>query len=154
MPSVRTSAKAIIIRDGKLLVTRNRDADGDWFLLPGGGQNHGESLDAALKRECREEIGADVKVGRLVLVRDYIGVNHEFASEQSHVHQLDLMFECELAEGADPGQGSEPDAYQTGVAWLPLTELAGLRLYPLAIRNLLSSWSRSPASNVYLGDVN
>jgi hypothetical protein len=42
MKPIRNSAKAIVIRDGYLLSIRNRDADGDWYILPGGGQNHGD----------------------------------------------------------------------------------------------------------------
>jgi len=37
MNHIRNSAKAIIIRDGCLLLIRNRDEEGDWFTLPGGG---------------------------------------------------------------------------------------------------------------------
>jgi ADP-ribose pyrophosphatase YjhB (NUDIX family) len=53
----RNSAKAIIVREGRLLVTRNSDPEGDWYILPGGGQNHSEPLHATLRRECLEEIG-------------------------------------------------------------------------------------------------
>src|SRR5262245_56058956 len=50
---IRVSAKAVIVRDDKLLVIAHRDADGEYFLLPGGGQERFESLHDALRRECR-----------------------------------------------------------------------------------------------------
>src|SRR5215216_3959860 len=62
MRPVRVSVKAIVTKDGRLLVTRNRDVEGDFFLLPGGGQESGETLTEALRRECLEEVGADVDV--------------------------------------------------------------------------------------------
>src|SRR5438094_5823211 len=95
MPNVRVAAKAIVMRQGRLLVTRNVNAEGAFFLLPGGGQEHGESLPAALQREVMEEVGVTVEVLDLVLVRDYIARNHEFA-EQGDVHQLALYFRCTL----------------------------------------------------------
>lgn len=88
MPPIRVSVKALILEKNKILMTRNRDAIGDWYLLPGGGQIHGETLLDALKRECIEEIGAEVEVGAIRLVRDYIGRNHEFSEHDGDAHQI------------------------------------------------------------------
>ncbi|MBX5451717.1 NUDIX domain-containing protein [Thermogemmatispora sp.] len=46
-----------------LLVHRN---DIDWWNLPGGGMELGETVDEAVKREVREETGLEVTVERLV----------------------------------------------------------------------------------------
>jgi 8-oxo-dGTP pyrophosphatase MutT (NUDIX family) len=54
---IRVSAKAVIIRDGKLLATKNVGITGVFYLLPGGAQMPGEALDKAVRRECREEVG-------------------------------------------------------------------------------------------------
>ncbi|MBM3861911.1 MAG: NUDIX domain-containing protein, partial [Verrucomicrobia bacterium] len=68
---IRNSAKAIIIRDGCVLLVRVNDEGGEWYVLPGGGQRHGESLHETVRRECLEEIGVEVEVGELRLVREY-----------------------------------------------------------------------------------
>jgi 8-oxo-dGTP diphosphatase len=150
--NVRVSVKAIIVVDGRLLVTRNRDAEGDFFLLPGGGQEHGESLPDALRRECREEIGVDVEVHDVRLVRDYIGRNHEFADHNSDAHQLEIMFRCTLRGEVVAGGGTMPDAWQVGVDWLDLASLGEQRLYPKVLQRVLP---HLPAdSPIYLGDVN
>ena len=92
MKPVRVSVKAVIIQDGKLLVTKNTDPWGIFYLLPGGGQMPGESLHEALMRECREEIGVEVEIGDPVFIRDYIARNHEFAEIEPDVHQIELRF--------------------------------------------------------------
>jgi 8-oxo-dGTP diphosphatase len=149
---VRPSAKAIIIRDGQLLVlVHHRSAGERFFTLPGGGQEPFESLPEALQRECLEEIGVAVRVGALLYVRDYIARNHEFAAESPLFHALELMFECTLEPGAEPQVGAVPDDWQTGVAWLPLQELPESAFYPTALRGVLA---RGDRSHVYLGDVN
>lgn len=100
--TIRNSAKAIVIRDNCLLAIRNLDAQGDWYILPGGGQEHGETLPQALQRECLEELGTIVQVGTLKLVREYIAQNHEFANQDSQVHQMEFMFACEVPAGYTP----------------------------------------------------
>ncbi|WP_211231311.1 NUDIX domain-containing protein [Halonatronum saccharophilum] len=79
MNSIRNSAKAIIIKNGKVLLTKNKSQLEVFYLLPGGGQNKFERLEDALRRECREEIGVDIEVGDIVFIREYIGRNHQFA---------------------------------------------------------------------------
>ena len=153
MNPIRNSAKAIIVRDGQLLAIRNKDSDGDWYILPGGGQNPGEPLTAALRRECYEEIGAEVKVGELKLLREYIGRNHEFAEHDAAAHQVEFMFECQIDKSYLARNGSVPDTYQTGVVWLPLSELERFRLYPKILCTLLKEGLQNSRCS-YLGDVN
>ena len=149
----RNSAKAIVVLDGRLLVTRHVDELGNWYLLPGGGQRFGETLVEAVMREALEETGARLRVGALKVVREYIGRNHEFADSDGHAHQLELMFECELDGDYRIGIGSRPDASQVGVAWLPIRELEQYRLYPKALIGILKQ-GLAGLTAVYLGDVN
>src|SRR5947208_17034206 len=118
MPGARVSAKGLIVADGALLCITMRDDEGDYFSLPGGGQEYGERLDEALRRECREELGVAVDVHELLWVRDYISLHHEFAAVEPETHSLELMFRCTLAPDAQPVVGETPDTDQIGVAWL------------------------------------
>lgn len=57
-PFYRVSVKALVFdRDDRLLVMRN--ADGFWEL-PGGGWEHDETLEQAMRREVREELGVEI----------------------------------------------------------------------------------------------
>ena len=152
MDPVRNSAKAIIVEDNRLLVVKHIDAQGEWHVLPGGGQNPGETLKEALQRECLEEVGIEVLVGALWFVREYIGRNHEFWQHDGDSHQVEFMFECQILKGQPPAMGSAPDPGQLGCVWLPMTEINDFRLYPMALRELLDNRANEMAS--YLGDVN
>ena len=69
--NIRNAVRAVIIRDGRILLLRKEYEDGsEQFALPGGGQDTGETLTMALGRECQEEIGADVQIGSLLYVAD------------------------------------------------------------------------------------
>ena len=152
MANIRVSVKAIIVVDGRLLVTRNQDEEGHFFLLPGGGQDHGESLHDALRRECREELGVDVDVHDVVLVRDYIGRNHEFSDHDGGVHQLEIMFRCTLRDEVVEGGATNPDRWQIGIDWLDFAALDEQRIYPNVLRSAVPRLA--VGSPIYLGDVN
>jgi 8-oxo-dGTP diphosphatase len=154
MRPVRSSVKAVVILDGSLLVVSNMDENGPWYMLPGGGQDPGETLHEALQRECQEEIGTPVEIGELRYVRDYIGRHHEFAATSAHFHQIEMMFVCRLPNGYSPTPGHLPDAMQTGVRWIKLTELPGCRFYPKALISRLVGTNEDTHTAVYLGDVN
>lgn len=150
--SIRNSAKAIVIREGRLLCTKNVGWRGDdYYLLPGGGQEHGETLVQALERECVEELGAKIKVGALRYVREYIGKNHAFAERHDGVHQVEYMFECELL--SEPDYAHAPDAGQTGVVWIDLAKLSALQIFPSGLAHLIRP-NGELTGPIYLGDVN
>jgi ADP-ribose pyrophosphatase YjhB (NUDIX family) len=151
MRSPRISVKAVIIQNGRVLALTKHGLGGDFYVVPGGGQNRGESLPKALQRECLEEVGLNVDVGQLLFVRDYIAANHEPGLKPPDHHQVDVFFQCTIREGA-PCEPTHPDKLQVGTAWLPLTELPKLALFPSILRTRLApGLTGQPA---YLGDVN
>ncbi|MGM0827498.1 MAG: NUDIX domain-containing protein [Bacillota bacterium] len=149
---IRNSAKALIIRDDKILLTKNKDGNGYFYLFPGGGQEQGETLHEALKRECIEEIGREVEVGELIHIREYIGRNHEHASFDYDVHQMEFYFKCSMFNEMDKDPApTNPDSHQVGVEWMHLNELTKCRVYPKKIIHYLN---KDLAPLVYLGDIN
>jgi len=153
MRPIRTAARALIIHEQKLLVIKMRDRSGTFYILPGGGQNHGETLSEGLQRECLEEIGTQVRVGELLYVREYIGKNHEFRKNHSAFHQVENVFRCYLPNPDQIGQGTELDKKQIGIEWIPLADLSSRRFLPEAIKRYFSSEDFCVNIN-YLGDVN
>lgn len=155
MINLRNSVKAIVIQDGKLLFTsqRARDSGEVFYILPGGGQNGGETFAETLKRECLEELGAAVNVGDIALVREYIGKNHEFAHKHSQTHQIEYMFYCTLASGIAPDKATHPDPEQVGHEWIALAELKNKNVYPKVLKEAFDENGKATPA-IYLGDVN
>ena len=148
---VRVSAKAIVIRGGRVLLMRARDAAGTYYLLPGGGVKSGETLHGAVVRECLEETGILVRPGEARYIRDYIAANHEFSGVNRGFHQVELMFKCVFIKRA--GKAHAPDQSQTGSAWIPLSRLGKIRLYPSLLKILISPAGKLRGP-IYLGDSN
>jgi len=79
----------VMISDGAVLVEKRRaddDADPGLVLLPGGHVEAGESLNRALKREMREELGIRVDKITPVRVRYYTASN----GERQRIHYLHI----------------------------------------------------------------
>lgn len=152
--AIRNSAKAIIVRDGKVLLTTNRDAEGSYYLFPGGGQELGETLPEAAARECLEEIGCAVEVKSLIHIREYIGERHEYAETDRGVHQIEYYFECRLLGDLQAVVPSNPDAQQTGVEWVEIENLLEQRIYPKGIRRFIQEFESGGGNSVYLGAFN
>jgi len=58
---IREAARAIVI-DGRGMIALLHVAKDEYYKLPGGGLEGAEDKKTALERECREEIGCDIKV--------------------------------------------------------------------------------------------
>ncbi|TVP80633.1 MAG: NUDIX domain-containing protein [Puniceicoccaceae bacterium] len=153
MRPIRTAARALIILKDRLLTIKMRDASGIFYILPGGGQRHGETLQQGLKRECLEEIGTEVEIGPLLYVREYIGKNHEFHKAHRAFHQVEHVFRCTLPTPDAIGPGTEHDKKQVGIEWIPLAELAQRRFLPEAIKAFFKNGDFD-AGTLYLGDIN
>jgi 8-oxo-dGTP pyrophosphatase MutT (NUDIX family) len=69
-PEPRITARACVIRDGRILLSKYHDAIGYWYVTPGGGQHRGETLAECVVREAREELGIDVRVHEMMCVRE------------------------------------------------------------------------------------
>lgn len=70
---MRVKVRAVIVCDGKLLVSRERRRGVEHVLLPGGRVQDGESITDALVREVAEETGLDVVPERLFYVAEVVG---------------------------------------------------------------------------------
>ena len=77
---VAECVSGVLTRDDAVLVEKRRaddEADPGLTLLPGGHVEPEESLDQALKREMREELGIRVEKTTRLLVRRYTASNGE-----------------------------------------------------------------------------
>ena len=137
-PPIRNAVRALIRRDNNILLLRKDGyAQGERFALPGGGQNVGETLEQALQRECREEIGTEVKILDLVHVADCFKPRD--TSPASTRHLVEILFACTVPDDYVPVNGHHPDKHQVEVIWAGLEELGGMPFYPRSLTPYLAA---------------
>ena len=132
--SIRCAAKAIILHENKVLLNKShREDSGDYYALPGGGQNQYETMADAVIRECLEETGYSVIPETLVAVHEEIYVNPEFQRHHpEHSHKIFHIFRCSLAS-EEKTKPLEMDTNQTGSCWIYLADVPGIRLFPARV---------------------
>ena len=139
---IRVSAKALVIRDGRMLAVRVRDQDGDFFILPGGGQRAGELLPAAVARGVAEETGVAGRAKDIAFVIE--------GAQGEAFHRVDIVFLCDDLGPSDAR--AHPDSHQVGSEWLDIQTLNTQPLYPSRLRRAIMNLRAGKPGPVYLGN--
>lgn len=150
--SIRTATKAIIIENDKILLNKYNNNNKSWYTFPGGGQDHNEDLKSNLKRECLEEMGANVEVEDVLFVREYIADHHNPSANRVGYHQVNIIFQCKLLSNKFETP-LQPDPSQIGVEWVPIKDLLEYNLYPLSIRKEIIEHFNGTKNKIYLGET-
>ena len=143
-PRIRVSA--ILRWRDRILLLRHEKGDKEYWLLPGGGVNAGESLLEALRRELAEEIGVEEHItfeGPVALV-DSIAPARSFARK----HVVHIIFAGDLT-GRSLERVTSQDAAVRGHRLFAIGELADVVMHP-PLQRFLGRWQPGDPS-VYLG---
>ena len=140
---IRNAAKALIIKEDKMLAIKISDGKEEWYILPGGGQDVEELLPDAACREVAEEMGIRVAVKDLVFVIE--GLHGE------NFHRVDLVFLCEY-QGKLENAILQGDTNQVGYDWLDIKTLNTAPLYPSKLRRQIMNLYEGKTYSVYLGN--
>lgn len=140
MCHIRVTARALIVANEAVLLVEFDDESGLHYNLPGGGVDPGETIIEGLKREAKEEVSVTIEVGPLVFVIECEPSKN--SSWAGPVHGLHLIFDCRLSGESRPQLPVHPDANQTAVKWVKLSELESVELLPHITARIIA-YSRS-----------
>ena len=160
----------ILLRDSKILLQKPTDDTG--YAIPGGHVEFGETNAQTLEREFKEEIGADITVGKLKWVAEIF-----FPWGDKPCHQICLYYDVALKDEAQiPLDGvftgsefslRENDAnasplfvgfsderiegrnFKIEFHWKPVDSLGQLEVYPTNISDLMKRYNEGVQHFVY-----
>ena len=137
-PRIRVSG--ILKKDDKILFVKHRKKGEEYYLLPGGGVDFGETFETALKREFLEEVNINISVDRLCIISEGVDPKGE-------KHIINLVFLVDYVSG----EIVLPDEERiVGIEYLEVTNLNNYIIYP----NIKKELKKNSFDNIsYLGNI-
>jgi len=89
----RVAIRVLIVQNNKVLLVQ--EAFDDWWALPGGGIDHGETIPSALTREVEEELGVPAEQ----VSSDFQIAYYNIGKVVNGVPRMNLFFRASAPEG-------------------------------------------------------
>ncbi|HZS93626.1 MAG TPA: NUDIX hydrolase [Chloroflexota bacterium] len=127
---------AVIVDRDRVLVTRIEGMD-FWFL-PGGRVEMGETSEKALAREVMEELHVPAEIGRLLWVVE------NFFGAEPRIQELGLYYAATLIglgrvwDGIGIYRTIDDEGTRDEFRWLPFDDLSSVRLMPPFLKEVLT----------------
>lgn len=120
---------AVVTKDNKILLIHRRKEGDEYWVVPGGGVEEGETLEQGLVREVKEETSLDIKKYSLIATFKENEIEHYF-------------YKCELSEGEPVLGGPEAKANSDhnwfNPEWVNIEQLSDLDLYPNHLKQIIN----------------
>ncbi|MFB3894976.1 MAG: NUDIX domain-containing protein [bacterium] len=139
---IRIRIAVIIIQDRKILLVKHHKYEKEYWLLPGGGLEHGETIEFCAKRELKEEANLEIELGDLVLVNESI-------PPDKHRHVLNLCYWAKLI-GGEIKVGK--DGVLVDAQFVPIDQIPGLKMYPNIKKELIAVINQQYQGNISIGN--
>jgi 8-oxo-dGTP diphosphatase len=115
---LRVRVCGVCVQDDKILILNHAGIlpRGDFWCPPGGGLQFGETLHQCLIREFQEEAKAEISIGKLLFINEFI---------DNSLHAIEFFFAVKLLSG-EPQKGFDPEMKVQiikEISWLSLQEI-------------------------------
>ena len=136
---IRVSARGIVINNDKILL--NEFGGGEYYNIPGGGVEPGETVKQAVVRELLEEAGLNVTVGDFIFALEYEPNNCNFIYGKTP--QISLVFRCYLNGEDKIKPPSIPDIdpgnpeISSEAKWVEISDLEDINYVPYIHEQLM-----------------
>ena len=142
---IKIRAAVILVKNGKILLARHRKHNSQYWVIPGGTVEAGETLEQAAIREIEEETGLKIKILKLAFVSETI-------DEAGRKHTIDFFFNGSIISGV---LKKGDDQRLSEVRFIPFHQIGALKFYPHIMPELKEAVRTNfRESGKYLGNRN
>lgn len=133
-------SRAVIVNRNHILLCKTVGLKQNFYFLPGGHIEHGESAKDAMIRELMEELGLEFKIQRFLGCLEYSFDPKIIQHAKCHTHEYSLIFEIsnDLLISYDQPLKQMEDHIEMN--WIPLVNLNLIDLRPEPLKMLIPKW--------------
>lgn len=143
-------SRAVIIDKNNILLCKTVDLDKNFYFLPGGHIEHGESVENSLLRELQEETGFECHI------KKYLGcLEYSFEPDHSnicHNHEYSFIFEVDSVHLKSDRKVLCPEK-QIELLWLPISDLSEIDFRAQPLKKLLDQWLSGDSGHIFMSDM-
>ena len=128
---IHSIARGLLVRGGEIILCRVKNAE--WFFLPGGHIEDGESARATLLRELHEEIGAsDYKITSFIGVCENIFPLEDDVSQ----HEINIIFKVDVPQEVQMNTKEDHIEFVN----ISVNDLKNYKILPAALKDGVLEW--------------
>lgn len=149
--SIRSTVKAVIIRENKVLLNKCVRHGEIYYNLPGGGQDKYEDMESAVRREVMEETGYTVKDMAFAGLYEDIFMDDKLNNfDSTYSHRIYHIFAAKIEENVK-GEATGFDADMEKSVWVDVSEIKSLpKVFPERLSEVVDNIMNGGAP-MYLG---
>ncbi|MDB6097257.1 MAG: MutT/nudix family protein [Francisellaceae bacterium] len=148
--NIHVLSRALVRDNEYILLCQTLDLTDNFYFLPGGHIEHGESAKSALIRELKEETGYDFKIKRFLGCLEYgFQPGH---SSICHNHEYNFIFEVEAEELNSKTLIPKLEPH-IELVWLPISQVATIDFKAEPLKELISKWLKVNMDQALYSDM-
>ena len=120
--NIRVRIAVVIPKDNEILLVRHSKKGRNYWLIPGGGVDYGETIQDCARREIKEETNLDIKLIKLLFISESVSVEHGR-------HLLNLTFLGQASNPMDEIKVLSDERVQEA-RFVPVDKLDKIELHP------------------------
>ena len=144
--NIHVLSRAVIIDQEHILLCKTLDLPVNFYFLPGGHIEHGESAQAALLRELLEEAGAKAQITRFLGCLEYSFTPGH--NSICHNHEYNFVFAAK-SENLKLGHIIPQLEEHIQLLWLPLSKINEIDLRAEPFKKLIPQWLSAGANDTF-----
>ena len=140
---IRCRPAILIVENNHVLLMKYVYENQAIYNFPGGNLEAEELMIDTLVRECEEELGVEVEVGKMICFGQMSSNEHRKAA-------LHILFEGQIVGGIPTLQPKETTANE--LVWWPIANLGEIRLYP-NLGDVLQDYLITGKAQGFIGEI-
>jgi len=143
MKEARIRVAGILKKDNSILFVKHKKDDREYYLLPGGGLDYGETFYEALKREFMEEVNLEINPLNMLCISEAI-------SPKKDRHIVNIFFEVDYLSGELKVCEEERIV---GAEYIPIDEIDKHTIFPNIKKELINLYKDNNKDIKYIGNI-